>query len=140
MINDETMRLIDKTHGCWEWKGKIVGGYPVVQFYGVRRRVDRMLYEHYIAPISEYEFMIRECRNKNCVSPMHVVISARSVPKRKFRNPYDNRTHCIRGHEWNDENSYTRKNGTRDCVLCRREANLRYRQRKADLEHERHAR
>lgn len=42
------------------------------------------------------------------------------------------KTHCVRGHEFNEENTVIRKNGTRLCRLCRR---LRDKNRGRDAEY-----
>ncbi|MCH9731619.1 MAG: HNH endonuclease [Actinomycetia bacterium] len=42
------------------------------------------------------------------------------------------KTHCKRGHEFNDENTYVRANGTRLCLPCKRIVeNAAYHRRRA---------
>ncbi len=40
------------------------------------------------------------------------------------------RTHCPQGHEYNEENTYVSKRGSRTCKICRREAGRKYMERK----------
>ena len=36
------------------------------------------------------------------------------------------KTHCPKGHPYNEENTYTKPNGSRDCRICRCEARKRF--------------
>ncbi len=48
-------------------------------------------------------------------------------------NYHSNKTHCAKGHEYNKENTYHRKDGSRDCKECNRQRNREFHQRRKSL-------
>ncbi len=124
-------RYIDKTSDCWLWTGGISPNG-----YGKYRKVSahRAAYEIFVGPIAEGMQLDHLCRVRHCVNPKHL---EPVTPKENIRRglPYRGpnmggeyqlaKTHCRRGHEYNEKNTSirTRKNGNtyRECRTCRRE-------------------
>jgi hypothetical protein len=48
------------------------------------------------------------------------------------RNPLAKKDHCVRGHPYTPENTYTKKNGQKFCLQCRRERRAAKRKSKAE--------
>lgn len=106
------------TDGCWNWVGYAQRGYGVFEkrIAGIRYRgrAHRVVYELLVGPIPEGLTIDHLCRNTLCVNPDHLepVTGAENVRR---ANAF--RTHCIRGHEFTEENTYYR-NGGRRCRPC----------------------
>lgn len=114
--------------GCWNWIGSLnPQGYG--QFCVVRtrplgaHRVAMMLFrEHPITPGRALQ-IDHLCRNKRCVNPDHLeVVTARenilrALPFRRCAGPRRTETHCKRGHEFTEENTYVYR-GHRACRAC----------------------
>ena len=47
-------------------------------------------------------------------------------------NPLEKKDHCLRGHPYTPENTYTKKNGQKFCLQCRRERRAANRKPKAE--------
>ena len=58
------------------------------------------------------------CEVRNCINPDHL---AEQTQKENVKQYKDRITHCPRGHEYNEENTYIRKNGARKCRACNKE-------------------
>lgn len=121
--------------GCWEWTGtrnkKGYGKYA-------HHLAHRLVYEEEVGPIPAGLELDHLCRSPACVNPAHLepvshrenllrgdTIAARNAAK----------THCVRGHPFDDRNTRTRPDGSRECRTCGAEgARARYRRKKQQKE------
>lgn len=105
---------------CWAWRG-----YTNAERRGWfgRQPAYRALYEYVIGEIPQGATLDHLCDNPNCVNPNHLAIaSMRANVLRNSSPPSENarKTHCKRGHPFNVENTYWRKDGRgRICRKCR---------------------
>jgi hypothetical protein len=111
------------TEGCWVWLGyKDRDGYglsgrPKVMGRG-SSRAHRIAYEaeHGSIPAGHLDHL---CRNRACVRPSHLEpVTAKVNAERGMKAQ---QTHCRRGHEFNEENTYWKPNGNRSCRRCHNE-------------------
>ena len=115
--------------GCWEWAaGKTRDGYGHFWLLGRHQRAHRVAYVALVGPIGEELECDHTCRNRSCVNPLHIepvshTANMRRVVFLKHRNTV--KTHCIRGHEFNDENTVVFRNGWRTCRRCKAAATKR---------------
>lgn len=113
---------IDKSGECWEWTGtRDHDGYGRIQTGGKILRAHRVVYELYVGQIPESLVLDHLCRNHGCVNPEHLEpvtqrenilrgVSVSAINARK--------AHCIRGHEFSEENTYVSARGWRVCREC----------------------
>jgi hypothetical protein len=110
-------------HECWEWLAtRIPDGYGYFRVGSPSRSVlaHRFAYESLVGSIDDGLVIDHLCRNRGCVNPAHmeVVTSAENTRRGRFWNR--DKTHCIHGHEFTPENTYTYANGKRRCKTCAR--------------------
>lgn len=96
---------------CWSWTAFKAAGYgrfsvkhDVVSAY-------RWSYEFFVGPIPEGLHIDHLCRNTSCVNPGHLEpVTGHENLMRSSNWAATNaaKTHCIRGHEFSTENTYTR--------------------------------
>lgn len=127
------LRKVTKTDTCWLWTGGNTGtGYGCFHDGERNRLVHRWAYEYYVGPIPMGLQIDHLCRVRNCVNPGHLeavtpwenVMRSTSITAVNAR-----KTHCPSGHEYNDANTYRRKDGARNCRICVAEAMRRLRAR-----------
>lgn len=113
-------------NGCWNWNGnKDKDGYG---FFWVAEkkqsvRAHRWAYEYYISKIEEGMTIDHLCRVKNCVRPEHLeVVTNQENTRRRDAD----KTHCLHGHVYNEENVSTNNQGSRYCKICRNRAVKKY--------------
>jgi len=102
---------------------------------GSRRKaqVHRVVYEALVGPIPEGLELDHVCSRRNCVSPQHLepVTRAenvrRSAERGRMGETNRSKTRCPAGHPYDDQNTYERPAGGRNCRECGR---LGYHQRK----------
>jgi hypothetical protein len=130
---DEAQRAYvwDRVHRgevCWAWTGTIgPDGYGRLWFNGVIYMAHRIVYELLMGPITE-ETLDHLCRNRPCVRPSHLEpVSRGENMLRGETNAGRNRrkTHCVRGHPFDEENTRFRATGGRRCIACSREDSRR---------------
>lgn len=92
----------------------------------------RVAFEQMFGLSAEGKVVMHTCDNPSCVNPFHLRLgshgdNARDMANKGRHGKYNAaKTHCINGHEFSKENTYTYK-GERGCRACRAEAVARYR-------------
>lgn len=130
--------------GCWIWEGPRDGkGYGRVSINGVAGSTHRIALST-VAPIAPGLDVDHLCRVHECCNPAHLeaVTRAENIRRGLTGKWQAAKTHCPRGHEYTDENTYrpvrkdARKAGTseRQCRTCTRDNNRIYAARRKATE------
>ncbi len=122
----------EKTNTCWLWKaGKTSRGYGCFYAQGKQGTAHRWAYEHHKGPVPEGLQIDHLCRVRHCVNPDHLEAVTQTENIRRGeggRNMLD-RTHCPKGHPYNEENTISvkkqRGKAQRKCRVCRNEQQRR---------------
>jgi hypothetical protein len=131
-------------NACWNWVGaRNSDGYGIIIINYKQVRVHRFIYEYYHGQICPDLQIDHLCRNRICANPDHLEqVTTQENTRRgmvgkhnkhsKGENHYQRKkTHCIHGHEFTEENTSNRKDGTRACKSCHRiREKLQYHQSK----------
>lgn len=121
------VRKVNPEDGCLVWMGRRNYGYGSFSCGSIRRktyRAHRFAYEMFRGPIPEGMVLDHLCRNKACVDPWHLeAVTREENLRRGLPSPSDinaAKTHCIKGHPFNEANTYFRpKDGSRTCKKCK---------------------
>jgi hypothetical protein len=107
---------------CWLWTAKLSnGGYGQFNVGNIKLRYAHCVaYELLIGPILEGLDLDHLCRVRHCVNPAHLEpVTRRENCRRGEVGQYNVRkTHCPRGHPYDETNTYRDKNGKRYCRAC----------------------
>lgn len=135
-------RKIDPVTKCWKWtRYRILpGGYGQIRFQ------NKCYLVHVLSAYlclgyelgSELD-VCHKCDNPPCFNPLHLFIGDRydnmrdASRKGRMRNGFSGITHCSQGHEFNQENTYIRPDGTgRVCKICQDSRKKEYRKREIE--------
>lgn len=121
--------------GCWNWTGAVNhGGYGIIQLGrgSGTDRTHRVVYEAEVGPIPDEYTIDHLCQNPACCNPTHLEPVTRAENARRQNaagrgNGNRDRTHCQRGHPFDEANTYIRPDGNRTCRACRNAAHYRWR-------------
>lgn len=140
-ITDRFFAKVNFTTDCWEWVGSLtVLGYG--RFWNKKQTyAHRFVYELYHGHIDNDLIIHHKCVNRKCVNPNHLEqmkqsqhIKLNDYSKNgKTNNFQKSKTHCIRGHKFNEKNTYRRKDNNRQCKICRNESLKKHRRVKYKL-------
>jgi len=116
--------------GCWLWQGTVLEGYGVFNWQGGRQKAHRAVYELLRGQIPDGKELDHLCRVTQCVRPSHLepvthgenVLRGESPSARCAR-----KTHCKKGHAFDEANTRYDRHGHRTCRTCdRMRAEARY--------------
>lgn len=117
---------------CWIYTGHITpAGYGQNKIAGRKVLIHRFMWEQMRGPIAPGLEIDHLCRNRSCCNPEHLEPVTHRVNQHRGFSPWGinaRKTHCHRGHEFNDENTYRHTNGGRMCKACAAIANAKYRE------------
>ena len=109
---------------CWLWRGALGGskGYPCMKIGGKLYILHRKMHEWFNGPIAPDNQVHHKCETKRCINPAHLEATA-------FHSTKHRKTHCIKGHEYTEENTVYFDGIYRYCKTCNKERNRVYREK-----------
>jgi len=115
---DRFMQQVDKGD-CWMWTGYTNGGGYALFRYDGHRFAHRWSYAHFVGPIPEGYEVDHLCSTPGCVRPDHLEAVP---PPANMARAVERRTHCKRGHPFDEANTYVVPGNPRhrQCKRCQR--------------------
>lgn len=124
---DPVSRFLEKVYKsptCWYWLGAKIFGYGTFWLDGKNIPAHRFAWLTYRGSIPKGLVLDHLCRNPSCVNPKHLDPVSNLVNIQRGNANYNKyKTHCKQGHPFDEQNTYIRKGGGRDCRACNRERN-----------------
>jgi hypothetical protein len=120
---------IDTSTGCLEWTAVTneTQGYGRFRYNNKMWLAHRFAYEAFISEVPDGLNVLHKCDNTRCVAPHHLFVGTQSEnmkdcsQKNRLNSANANKTHCPKGHPYNEQNTRIATNGSRQCRVCDRE-------------------
>lgn len=106
----------------WMWTGTTLEGYGIFNWKDTKMKAHRAVFELLEGPIAEGLEADHLCEVTLCVRPSHLEPVTHKVNILRGQSPAAKnarKTHCDRGHPFDQENTIIRKDGGRKCRTCR---------------------
>lgn len=116
-----------KGTSCWDWIASITpNGYGKFWFGNKHSSSHRFSYLFWNGKLDDSLTIDHLCRNTKCCNPKHLdqVTQKENIQRGNTgkvpRSKRKLNTHCIRDHEFTEENTYVKSTGARGCRMCGR--------------------
>lgn len=126
---------------CWLWTAYTDGyGYGQITVDYKRKKAHRIAYELVVGAIPPGMSLDHLCRQPGCVNPAHLepVTQGENVRRGaaglKVLLRQALQTHCKRGHEFDEDNTYHAPDGRRVCRACQRQWQADYVRRRSGVQ------
>jgi len=109
-------------NGCWRWTNSLQDGYGSFWIRNKNFRAHVFSYLVFVGNIPDNLVVDHLCRVRDCVNPKHLDLKTvkenilcgvgiAAVNKQK--------TECVNGHEFTEDNTYITSQNHRHCITCR---------------------
>lgn len=117
------LRSVVDENGCWLYQGSLdAGGYSVLRAGSKNERGHRVTWQTLNGPVPVDRHLDHLCRVRSCVNVYHlepVTVAENTFGRALWANGLPKATHCQRGHEMTEANTYIRPDsGDRQCRSC----------------------
>ena len=126
VLESKTVKIPDS---CWLWQGALdSGGYGVISFQNKNINVHRLSAYLFLGlDLDSDQWVLHKvwCLHRNCWWPDHLYVGTRTdnfTDSEIVGTHQKSKTHCPKGHEYTEDNTYVHPNGDRRCRICRRES------------------
>jgi len=123
-VIDRFLSKISISDSCWEWTDcKDKDGYGRIRINRKEVRAHRFAYEYYYGDLDPILQIDHLCRNPRCVNPIHLeqVTCKENINRGLTGIKNKVKTHCSRGHEYNEKNTRVTSKNQRICRICMRD-------------------
>lgn len=114
----------EPTSGCWLWTGSLTSeGYGDFGYKANRRLAHIYSYELAKGPVPDGLELDHKCRVRSCCNPNHLEPVTHQINTLRGIGPTAKnamKTHCPKGHAYDEENTRISASGKRDCRMCDR--------------------
>lgn len=110
--------------GCWIYEGELSSnGYGRVKYKSLRFRAHRLAFKLANGSLPDGKLICHKCNVKSCINPSHLYAgTVKDNVRDMLRSGNHNNqriTHCPRGHEYSDSNTYFNPTiNHRQCKTC----------------------
>lgn len=121
-------RYASIVNGCWVWsRSRGGGGYGKVRWNHRQWLVHRVAWTLIFGPIPKGKQVLHKCDNPPCFNPTHLFLGtqkeniadmmAKGHGSAAARRSLER---CLRGHPYDESNTYWTPDGHRQCRVCRK--------------------